>query len=392
MKRIIIIILCFLLYPFYVEAETVYDAIYEVFNNRRVYLQNGHYGYLDDEGKELCPPIYDKIQPFRNGVSLVRKNGLWGCVNYDLDEVIPCEFNILEYASKNKPRYLGKKNNRWGMVDNNNNVMLDFIYDEIRGEKNGTIILISNENYGLADLDGNIIIIPQWLWMDNMFDGWALIYYEIERSSSDYAYSFIDSKGHIMEHEFEYASSYSNGISVVLDFQQEEEYLINTEGERLTYNWEGYAPKSSEELIGVYKDGEWGFISTITGEEIIAPSWDEVEIFSTDGLAAVRKGDLWGYINKLGELVIDTKWDLACDFYNGYAVVSDGEKEGVIDINGRVCVPLVWNEITCCSEGYFAVKNSHGLWGFINTEGTLVIPCHRRVLESDGKEVRDESV
>ena len=81
------------------------------------------------------------------------------------------------------------------MVDNNNNVMLDFIYDEIRGEKNGTIILISNENYGLADLDGNIIIIPQWLWMDNMFDGWALIYYEIERSSSDYAYSFIDSKG-----------------------------------------------------------------------------------------------------------------------------------------------------------------------------------------------------
>ena len=53
---------------------------------------------------------------------------------------------------------------------------------------------------------------------------------------------------------------------------------------------------------------------------MIKPQFDEVGSFS-EGLAAVRIGENWGFINKAGEVVIKLQFDKATDFHNGLAVV-----------------------------------------------------------------------
>lgn len=55
--------------------------------------------------------------------------------------------------------------------------------------------------------------------------------------------------------------------------------------------------------------------------EIVAPIYDDARGFSPSGLAAVKKGDKWGYINKSGEVVIDFQYDRAYSFSEGKALV-----------------------------------------------------------------------
>jgi len=85
---------------------------------------------------------------------------------------------------------------------------------------------------------------------------------------------------------------------------------------------------------------------------------DEIAPFS-EGLAAVRRGEQWGFINKQGALAIDFRSDL---YWNKDADISKSDVTGVL-------YP-VFREGRCLIK-----KMEHGipLFGFIDMEGKTVI-------------------
>lgn len=60
--------------------------------------------------------------------------------------------------------------------------------------------------------------------------------------------------------------------------------------------------------------------------EIITPTYEDARTFS-EGLAAVKRGSKWGYINKSGEVVIDFQYDCAYSFSEGKALIEKHVKE-----------------------------------------------------------------
>jgi hypothetical protein len=56
----------------------------------------------------------------------------------------------------------------------------------------------------------------------------------------------------------------------------------------------------------------------------------------SEGLAAVRIGRKWGYIDHTGKLVIPARFDDAKRFHGRYAVVSDRGRWSWIDKTGRI--------------------------------------------------------
>lgn len=98
-----------------------------------------------------------------------------------------------------------------------------------------------------------------------------------------------------------------------------------------------------EGLAPVKKGNKWGYID-IRGREIIPFIYDDVEIFS-EGLAPAKFNGKWGFINKEGEVVIDFKFDSASVFKQGYGIVTkDNNKEAFINHKGELFGEYEWIE------------------------------------------------
>lgn len=135
-------------------------------------------------------------------------------------------------------------------------------------------------------------------------------------------------------------------------------------------------------------DGLWGF-SDLEGQTVIEPEWNYAYGFK-EGIARVFTGitknngmpqeGLYGYM-KLDGARIRPQWLDACDFSEGLAAVRQGGKWGFIDENGMLVIPCQWDYVGSFSNGRALVFNGtlksmnypdEGNYGFIDAHGNLI--------------------
>lgn len=172
-----------------------------------------------------------------------------------------------------------------------------------------------------------------------------------------------------------------------------EEYkygFINEKGDTIIAPIYSYAYEFSENLAAVrlYNDedenyGSWGFIDT-TGKLIIPCKYSDANSFS-EGLAGVRLNKIWGFINAKGEEVIPFMFDVVKEFENGFAIVGSYRRTepvmedelqwsfNIINTKGEKISAKDYRYINKFHDGLAAVSLNNK-WGFINTQGKLVIP------------------
>lgn len=91
------------------------------------------------------------------------------------------------------------------------------------------------------------------------------------------------------------------------------------------------------------------------------------------GLALVRSGVLYGYVNAKGEMVVETIYEEAYDFTENYSKVRKDGKWGVIDTAGNVVVPCQYDKVERykSDEILYKVCDSNGLWGLMKPGGVI---------------------
>lgn len=96
----------------------------------------------------------------------------------------------------------------------------------------------------------------------------------------------------------------------------------------------------------------------------------------TEGLAAVKEGGHWGYIDANGTHVIASRFEDATPFEHGKAIVKAGAEPAIIDRTGKILTTLKFAAAGELSEGLASVQDpTTKLWGFVDTDGKLLIPC-----------------
>lgn len=123
--------------------------------------------------------------------------------------------------------------------------------------------------------------------------------------------------------------------------------------------------------------GKEGFFLEETDEQVFPTLWDEAFPFSSDGYAAVKDGELWGFINVMGELVVPYRWkDMRASqvsFPEGLcAVQDDHDLWGFINAKGEVILPCQWKDCRDFRNGECAVKDDKDLWSYIDKKGNFV--------------------
>jgi serine/threonine protein kinase len=120
----------------------------------------------------------------------------------------------------------------------------------------------------------------------------------------------------------------------------------------------------------------FGFINK-TGMQAIPCQYKDAKAFS-EGYAAVQlpnkwyKRDMWGYIDKIGNLMIEDKYHKADNFYEQLARVILDDKFGFINQKGQSIVPPNYSQARNYSEGLAAVM-AKDKWGYIDQNGNMSI-------------------
>ncbi len=120
----------------------------------------------------------------------------------------------------------------------------------------------------------------------------------------------------------------------------------------------------------------WGYLDTL-GEIVIQPQFSYARDFIND-VGIVENQGKWGAVDKTDKSVLPIVYDGVHFLENTnnkiLRVYNNRQKYGLIDTLGQVTVNLKYDKIGAFNEGRLAVKRN-GFWGFVNENGVEVIPC-----------------
>ena len=133
--------------------------------------------------------------------------------------------------------------------------------------------------------------------------------------------------------------------------------------EKIKFDWTSSSPNDS---LGVFcSDGKRGYYNSYTGKIVVPAQYRRAWIFS-EGLAAVQKNGMIGFINRKGEVVIPFRYPYHGNplsefvFDNGHCIVADTTgKCGVINRKGEWIIHPKYDNIDAYEE--YVIASSAGV-------------------------------
>lgn len=193
-----------------------------------------------------------------------------------------------------------------------------------------------NNNWGLMNQAGNIVVFPRYDWTDYNFEGFS-----------------------------RYVRNGRTGFLIgdPADDDDPNEFFIFA-----AYD---YADRFNEGCAVVMNDGKWGMIDK--SRKLLLPMQFDGVLRMQDGFAAVEKNGKCGFINRAGKLVIPLQYKQVRSFHNGLAAVQDEQDRwGYINKTGKIVWQDTSGKVTQLGdfhEDYARIQgNIKGKlrWGFIN--------------------------
>lgn len=195
--------------------------------------------------------------------------------------------------------------------------------------------VVQDGKWGFIDSSGDLAIAPGFERAWPFYDGLALV-------RSDGLYGYIDRAGHVViPPRFTDAWYFSGGLAPV---EKDGQWVyIDQSGNTAIepeYRIESSFLESNgkpEPKLGRTRVGEVYGYRNPSGEMVIEPRYNQAWNF-VEGLARVRVDGRWGFIRPDGSVAIEPQFDLAWDFSGGLALVEVDGKYGYVDNSGA----FVW--------------------------------------------------
>jgi hypothetical protein len=353
--------------------EAVYDEIGYFKNEHVISKKNGFYGILNRNGEEVAPHVFDKVSfVFSNKYFGIKKKK---CALYSIDGSIINEYYDEMNVYGNF--LIVKKNDVWGVLDNLGNEIVACIYDGVIGHSSEYLIVVKNGLEG--HINNNFELTIQCLYQNIGFLSNEYNYRKVKKNN---LFGLLNEKNiEVIECKYDeikiFNSSHivieKNGFYGIIDFN--ENIIIEAEfdeiifikgslfGARIKNSWSIYnlakeliskykyqkIKKNTEGYIPVRRNKKWGFVNEKGVEEILC-EYNEVTNFF-NGFAFVKTNEQWEVINykneKIKNLIIDEFQDLweNPDFRNELLVIKKDNKYGLLDSSYKIIFDLKYDKI-----------------------------------------------
>ncbi len=343
-------------YDYVVIKATVskYDRVFDFHEDMGRVLYNGKFGFIDKMGHEVIKPDYDMAMDFQDGLVAVIKDNQKFFINKKGEKVSKNYDKVLSFQ---KGYAIVSLNNKYGLINKNMEEVIPLNYDSIDYPSNDLILVEENGILKYLNLDNQVVItLPKNIKEASSFkNGLAKVVTE------GYKVGFIDKTGRMVINPiYNTASSFENDLASVSE-RNEGSTIIYRNGEELfprSNNFEILECASKKGIFianfGYLKKGLIDRFGNFVTDRFYPYIYKE-----SDGLIRVK--DLnhnYGFINSEGCEVIPTTYSKANDFKEGLAVVFNEEtnKYGYINKNGEVVIPFIYDNANDFNEGYAVVR------------------------------------
>ncbi len=361
-----------------------------------------HLGFIDNDFKLRWAIDFDFLGPIENKLIVVKKNGKFGLLRMDQSEVLTASFDSLclqnnfvrafqkeigksswalydtfgikktlinyEFIDQFNGKFFPVKNRGyWGGVDRYGQEKIACVYDSLLGMKGDLMAVRFNDQYGIISLEDRWRLPPQSSKIELLSDQCFL-----ERKDS--LWYLKDLTGNAIYFT-------DNPIEVFSDHLRErlpEGTLkeINFQGQIVNRMKPVIFPagqqqfRESEGLIGIMRDGKFGFVDS-RGRLRIANRYEAISEFH-DGLTAVKLLGKWGFINAADQIVIQPTYEKVGDFENNVATVTRGGKSGLIGREGNMLLEIRYDSIEKLPD-HLMLLTLGTLHGLADSKGRVLI-------------------
>ncbi len=356
--------------------------------NVLVYEKDGLYGLLDFNGKELTKNIYDSIENLQSteGKFLVSKNNKYGIINLNGKILVDIEYDQIQTDKYYSEEYNYTKSGfivsnrtdegyKYGYIDYKGKIILDVEYSEIvRITDNEEIYLIAAKNgqYGLYK-KAKELIKPEYQSIIYTDNGGLII----QKNTN---YGIANLEGEILA-EPTYSKIESKGIYLYATSSDENTvYDINGNIIDINFNKSVYETEDENYRVVTLVNNNIMYygIETAEGKELVRTSYKYIEYLYNDYFIAKDENEKFGIIDSTGNTIVEFEYDIIQRIKGKNMVQTLDTEDYITEIYSTNL------EIVCTMENA-TVNNEENYLEIYNTDG------ERKYFDINGNEIDENS-
>lgn len=364
----------------WIDLVLVSDGAYCIFGDNK-------YGFMRENGEEIAPFIYDIAYPFSEGLACVYKEGKYGYIDLEGETAIPFAYDRATPFAEGLAYFAA--GDSYGFMDKTGEPVFYFECDSVSSFQEGLAYFCKDGYYGYIDQKGQVAIEP-------VFDDAGYFKEGLAKVMKEGRYGVIDRDG-VLVVVAEYDS-----IDIDDTF-----IIARSEGKYACFDREGKVLLEEDNIDDVYvmtggkgkyirfeKADKQGLIDE-KGNILIEPVYDWISsLIPEHNLALIWDKELYGVVDFQGEVKIPAIYDSI--YYDRYVesaeggmlilTDADGNRESVDVTDFSEKIPCNYNSIDWIDEDR-AVVSLNGLSGIIDREGNEIEPIAYdmiRVFADDG--------
>lgn len=298
------------------------------------------WGYAGVDGELIIPAEYDKSYPFSsNGLAVTynskdRQHKFIDLKNKALETEEP-KFKIKEVFGFGVKGFqndlmLVQIGSKWGYMNQMGKMAILAAYDDGNDFDGGFAAVKKGAQFMLVDVKGKeTVISTPAIDVRDFSEGLAPI------RTIDKKFGFVNTKGELaIPSQFESVGYFTNGLAWAKKFDKKVGYIDKTGKWVIEAQFDVAKDFDVKSGLALVRTGEEWFYVNGKGESLKVTDTESWGNFS-EGLAEGKKGVLKGFYDAKGQWVIKPQFEDVRDFHNSYAAAKSNGKWGLIDKTGK---------------------------------------------------------
>lgn len=347
------------------DKRAAFDYIGTVNNNRAVAIRNNRYYLVDSLGNMVFDTSFQNLYITQSGICPFVQNSLWGLLDWDGEMLMPAQFRNLLLTPEGTFHLIDSENNE---IIPGSTIELHGYYAAKGSAYNDFMIFGDYKAYGLMDKNKKILIDLKYsdLNIANNRD-WFIA----EKNDS---VLLIDPRGNVI---------FDAGVGSVEPYQNGYARFYQCSRHGMVYglidNEGNVAVQAKYKDISVFpggliqvrlRNGKYGFIDKSNHK--IASGFTGVSKLQDENFCVIKNGKC-GLIDIDGRMIVPVEFDEIGVFNDSLFLVRNDLLYGISNNKGEVILPLEYQEIGLPENGYAIIKQKNK-YGFLNSAGRMALP------------------